>query len=180
MRRAFGVLIACAAACVLWVGYAATPAQATAGWKVVNSVSGGLSLPVPKAWSVIPPDKSTPGVVLQAFDEKLSLAIGPLGVQMVIIPGGSSLATFSTRVLSSVRKQPLVGGVTERSVRLSARPARLLRYRVHAKPQDVVIDDYVLVVGGKDILVTFSVPYSRAGGYEPTFARSIAGFRARA
>jgi len=100
---------------------------------------------------------------------------------MVIIPGaGSSLATFSTRVLGSVRKQPLVGGVSERSVRLSVGPARLLRYRVHAKPQDVVIDDYVLVVGGKDILVTFSVPYSRAGGYEPTFARSVAGFRARA
>lgn len=118
-------------------------------------------------------------MVLQALDLKRSTATDPLGVQVVIFPApGNSLATFSALVLRAVRKQPIVGSVAERVVRLSVGPARLLRYRVRVKPQDVVVDDYVLAVRGKNILVTFLVPYSRADEYKPIFARSVASFRA--
>jgi hypothetical protein len=179
MRRRLGVFTACAAACALWLGCAATSGQAGTGWKIVHSVGGGFSLAVPTAWSLIPPDKSTPGVVLDALDLRHATATGPLGVQVVVVPGpGSSLAAFSARVVSSVRKQPLVGGVAVTAVRLSVGPARLLRYRVHTKPQDIVVDDYALAVGGRNVLVTFLVPNAKVGDYAPVFARSVASLRA--
>jgi hypothetical protein len=187
MRRVAWACAACTVVTGLSVGStpavanaASASARSTPQWKVVRSVRGGFSLGVPGGWTVIPPDKSTPGVVLSAFDTKASTHAGaPLGALMVVIPGsGRSLSTLSAMALRSVHKQPVVGPIEESRVRLPAGLAELLRFRVRAQGIDAAVSDYVLVVHRTSVMISFSAPYEQADAYHTTFVRSANSFLA--
>jgi hypothetical protein len=187
MRRVAWACAACTAVIALSAGSAfavgngaSVSARSTPKWKVVRSVRGGFALGVPGGWTVIPPDKSMPGVVLSAVDKKESTqGGGPLGALMVVVPGsGRSLSSLSAMVLRAVHKRPVVGPIEKSRVRLPAGLAEVLRFRVRAQGIDAAFSDYALVVHGTSVMISFSAPYARADAYHTTFVRSANSFRA--
>lgn len=187
MRRVVWACAACAVVGVLSVASTARAASGASGsarttphLKVVHSVRGGFRLSVPGTWTVIPADKSMPGVVLGAFDKKVSTQAGaPLGALMVVIPGsGRSLSTLSAMVLRSVHKQPVVGSIEQRRVRLPAGQAALFRFRVRAQGIDAAFSEYAIVVGGTSVMLSYSAPHAQSDAYRATFTRSANSFRA--
>jgi len=157
--------------------FAPTTSNSTPKWKVVRSVHAGFTLAVPGSWTAIPPDKSTPGVVLEAFDMKRSTANAPYGVLVVVVPGsGRSLGALSARVLRAAHHQPVVGPITARRIHLPAGRAQVVRYRVRVQGKDMAFADYALVVRGKSVMLSYVVPHAHSDAYRATFARSAESF----
>jgi hypothetical protein len=184
MRRVALALAAGAVVSAMVVGAASGPqrtasttSSSTPKWKVVRSVRGGFTLAVPGSWTAIPPDKSTPGVVLEAFDVKRSTTNAPFGVLVVVVPGsGRSLGALSASVLRAAHHQPVIGPVTARRIRLPAGRAEVVRYRVRVHGKDMAFADYALVVRGMSVMLSYAVPYAQVDAYRATFTRSADSF----
>ena len=145
------------------------------GWTLQTSSSAGVSIYIPPQWRSITP--TNPDIAIQAVDGVSAEAGLSVNVISKSVPG-TTLALFAQVNVAQLKASGhVVGAIAQSNVTLPAGPAVRIQYTDNLTQGSFDLIQYLLVHGGRGIVMTFGGPTSLSGVGDTAFQQMAESLR---